>query len=330
MSSHPLPVSTGVREQLVHECTAMARYALASGMPLPAALADTVERAASAPAGGDVAPIARAHAQLSRLVAPATPRALLLMGDEHSAGRRFPMLGPVGLVRRMMVAAVISILVFIATSLTTYVDHDTVSIHNSSGVALLVVELFWLSAAAMGASFAMLMKVSGYVVKRSYDPKYESSYWIKFFLGVMAGFILVALVPIHDANGSAIELARPTLAMLGGFSASAVYRILMRMVETVEGVFSPDRKDEIHQREQAAVARAQEETAQGKMAVAGQLVSLQQEVAAGASGDAVSARIRDIVTALVPDPDTGSPRGRVALPGVSIAPAEPAVSAVAE
>ena len=41
---------------------------------------------------------------------------------------------------------------------------------------------------------------------------------------------------MEQANNAAFAdaIARPTLAMLGGFSASAVYRILAKLVESVE------------------------------------------------------------------------------------------------
>lgn len=333
-----------VRDQLVRESTAMVQYALAGGMQLPPAIALALEQARAAPEGtvADVATITKVHDQLSRLVAPATPRALMLMGPEHGTGLR-AMLGPVGLVRRMMVAAVISMAVFIGVSLTPYVN-ESLTVQNSSGLELLATELFWLSAAAMGASFAMLMQVSSYVVKRNYDPRYEPSYWIKFFLGVMAGFILVALVPFDGgAKGSAssLSLAQPTFAMLGGFSASAVFRILSRLVEAVESVFRGDAKEEIARRESDARSKASEETSQVRMGLAAQLLQLQQDVSTGADAAALTNRLREILSGLVPGssedvaaasapeaasapatpgdaPSGSAPEGTIALPNVPV------------
>src|SRR5215218_3441710 len=151
----------------------------------------------------------------------------------------------------------------------------------------------------MGASFAMLMQVSGYVVKRNYDPKYEPSYWIKFFLGIMAGFILVTLVPVDGVKDKTLSLAQPTIAMLGGFSASAVFRILTRLVEAVESLFRGDAKEEISRRESDARSRATEETSQVRMGLAAQVVRLQQEVSTGADPAALTARLREILATLV-------------------------------
>jgi len=391
MSSHSLAKTGALREQVLHECIAMTRYALASGMAVPPAIANTVENARFAPADKpmDMAPIVKAHDQLAKLVAPATPRALLIMGDEHSENSRFAWVGSVGLVRRMMGAAVVSVLLFIALSISsattlnpiigTNAPTTTASAsaapaassntsaprvigraptpEDSQGWPLLANELFWMAAAGIGASFALLRQVNDFIVARTYDPKYEPTYWIKFLLGVMAGFILAALLPgmfgessTNPSSGSA-ALAVPTLAMLGGFSASAVFRILTKMVESVENVFRDSPRDEAVQREKAAQARAGEELSATRMNVAGQLVRLQQQLATGADAAAVSQALGGILHSLVPaaapadgaTPDAAAgnagtialPHTRIvsapdtpsAAPDASAAPADPAPSA---
>ena len=57
-----------------------------------------------------------------------------------------------------------------------------------------------------------------------------------------AGFTLSELIDVHSTptipgNG---DLTRPVLAMIGGFSATVVYRILSRLTETVEMLFQGD------------------------------------------------------------------------------------------
>ncbi|HVG44472.1 MAG TPA: hypothetical protein VM890_07070 [Longimicrobium sp.] len=339
MASHSPPVAS-LREQLVHESVAMAQYALASGMRVPAAAAATLEQArASTDGAADVAAMVRVHDQLSKLVAPATPRALLLMGPDHGgAGTWKSMMGSVALVRRMMFAAIASMVVYIAVGLSPYVNATVRTVQTSNGKELLVNELAWLAAAAMGASFAILMQVSGYVVKRNYDPRYEPSYWIKFFLGVMAGFILVQLVPLAEVTGTDPNLSQLMIALLGGFSASAVFRILTRLVDAVESLFRGDAKDEITRRENEARNRAAEETSQVRMGLAAQIVRLQQEVSGGTDPGALTARLQEILGGLVPEsapelppsdapPEAAAPQGTIALPGVTVVAAPPEVEA---
>jgi hypothetical protein len=336
MARHTVRPALSISEQLLHESLAMAQYALASGMSVPPSVVAMLELERATP-GTDVPAVAKVHAQLSRLVLPATPRALLLLGPDHGANGVRAMLGSVGLVRRMMIAAVVSMVVYMAMGLTEAVNATVRTVQNSHGWVLLANEVAWLAAAAMGASFAILMQVSGYVVKRNYDPRYEPSYWIKFFLGVMAGFILVQIVPFAQISSADPNLSQLMIALVGGFSASAVFRILTRVVEAVESIFRGDAKDEIKRRESDARSRASQETSQVRMDLAAQVVRLQQAVSTGADPVALSARLRDILCTLVPDSELESdgaaapgaasptpavaavaPHGTIALPGVSV------------
>jgi hypothetical protein len=121
--------------------------------------------------------------------------------------------------RRTAVAAAISTAAFIASSLNPHVG-ETATVQSASGTALLAAELFWLSAAAMGASFAMLLQASGIT-----RPADDRRYWNQFFVGLIAGFILVALIPI-DAFMRYTGLSRPLIAVLGAFFASMLFRFL--------------------------------------------------------------------------------------------------------
>jgi len=299
----------GLRDQLLRECTEMVRYALSSGTRVPANVVETVEGARAADAGNDLAALAAAHERLAKVVAPATPRALVLFADESEREHgRFRLPGPIRLVRRMMLAALVSVALFVVSSLSHYVSHGSGDVMDISGLDLLANEVFWLASAGVGASFAMLFQINEFIVNRSYDPKYESSYWIKFMIGVIAGFILVALVPLDGLEGDAASggvtrsLAKPTLAMLGGFSASAVYRILNRLMSTVEGLFRGDPRDEAALREQTATQRAAEESASSRIGVASRLVELRQQIAAGADPGDVSRQIAEVVSSLTAAP----------------------------
>lgn len=327
MASKSSPTPFALRQQMLDECVAMARYALASGMPVTPSMAESIDSAAAnLNEPSTLAQLVKAHGQLSRLVAPATPRALLAMGAEHG-GNRMAWLGAVGLVQRLMFAAVTSVLIFFTLSATRWTSgHVRISFENSSGWVMLANQLFWMSAAGIGASFAMLMQVNGYIVRRTYDPKYEPTYWIKFILGVMAGYILVALIPIsasESSAGGAASLTLPTLAMLGGFSASAVYRILAKLVESLEAVFRSSPAEEMAARERAAQSRATEEVSQARLKIAGQIVALQQQLTSGKDPAEVAEALRTMFTTLIPataapqDAAT-APSGSIALPNVPI------------
>lgn len=329
MASKPVPEPTTVRDQMLQECEVLARYALASGMSVPASAVDAIEKARFAPANQpfDAAALVKAHDQLCRLVAPATPRALMIMGDEHNAASRLAWAGSVGFVRRMMAAAVISVILFFALSATPFTTSGVAkNWQNGAGWDVVFNQLFWMSAAGIGASFALLRQVNDYIVARNYDPKYEPTYWIKFLLGVMAGFIMAALLPevigaqTAGSSNTATALGVPTLAMLGGFSASAVYRILSKIVESIENVFRSSPREEATQREKAAQVKASEDISQMRMNVASQIVALQQELSSGKDPAQLSETLRGVLGSLMP-----TSAQEMATPAAPAAPAAPTI-----
>jgi hypothetical protein len=300
------------RRQLLEEAVEMLRYASSVGIAVPAPVVQTVdafETAGSETPGLDLRPLVSAHGRLVKLVAPAAPGTLVFIARTRDTVPRFARwLGPVPLVRRMAAAALVSLGVFILLSIAHGIDRASAALDftETTGGALLLNELFWLASAGIGASFAMLFQVHEFIVKRNYDPAHEPSYWIKFMLGVVAGFILVAVLfpagaDTETAATTAGAFSRPLLAMLGGFSASLVHRILTRLVDTVEGLFRGDPRDAAAVRESAATARAAEEAGQARLAVAGKLVELQNRVAGGAAADDLSGEISAVIASLVPD-----------------------------
>ncbi len=298
----------GMREQMLREAVEMIRFASSSGLRVPTSLVETVSayEAQQTPTSGDMTALVNAHGKLSRLVAPATPRCILLMADDSSQQGRFGFLGPVKLVRQMLGVAIWSVLIFMVLSLAKQVDTgdtDGVNVLADYGMGHLSHQALWLAAAAIGASFAVLYQVNEFIGKRNYDTKYDSSYWVKFILGVVAGFILVALLPLPEpqetgAGSNVQQFAKPTLALLGGFSATAVYRIMTRLVDVVEGIFRGDPKAEAEQRVQAATQKAGEAAAQARVTIAGKLVQIQQQAAAG---EDITTKLQELVATLTTD-----------------------------
>ena len=334
-----------LRQQLIREACSMVRHLVTNGIRVPAHLVQTVDQYETAAAQGkavDMAALASTHERLSRLVAPARPGTLYLLDYVfHQQERGKSSLGPVKLVQDLVRVAMVCVAVFIALSVVAMTDaHPDVVIFKGKLIMLEVVleRVFWLVAAGIGAAFAMLFQINDQIVSRTFDPDETASIWVKFFLGVVAGFILVALVPIdHTADTGAEALGPPTIALLGGFSASAVYRILTRMVEALESVFTGGAKEHAAAVEKSAATRAAEESAQGRMAMAGKMVQLQQMVAAGATPEHLAEQLRQVTASLMPgavDPllapsDATQPDAPAAQPDPSIPEADAAPGKVA-
>jgi hypothetical protein len=354
LTKPPSPVPS-LKEQMVRESCSMVRHLVTNGVRAPATViqaAEQFETALEHKRPIDMAALAGTHERLSRLVAPAKPGTLYLLDTSfHQLGIEASSLGPIKLVRDLVKVAMVCVAVFIVLSVLSLVEaHPDIALFSTApgkdanhGLLILqviLVRVFWLAAAGIGASFAMLFTLNDQIVSRTYDPDESASYWVKFFLGVVAGFILVALVPVDtSADTGAEALGPPTIAMLGGFSASAVYRILTRMVEALESVFSGGAREQAAMAEKVASARAAEELAQSRMTVATRLVEVQQQVADGASTEQVSAQLKQLTALVMSSAPIGDERAQGAarpdkVPALAVvsAPedAAPAASADAE
>jgi hypothetical protein len=297
----PPPQFPSVQEQVLKASEAMVRYALASGLRVPEKVVQAVGRArlnSDNPASTDVDPaLLRAHSELVRLVAPATPRTILLISEGRRT--RLSMLGPVRLVQHMLIAVLILLAVFILLSMTTYVKRGGGDYENSSGLPLLANELFFLAAGGLGAAFSALFTAYRYISEGTYDPKYESSYWLRFILGLMAGLLLALLVPVSSGEGST-PLSRPVLALLGGFSAAVLYRILERLVAGVESIVQADSRQLRVAEREASVARATNDAARDRLALVAELRRVQDRARAGSPSDEVADALDGVLESLLP------------------------------
>lgn len=268
-------------EQLKNETEAMTRYVLGAGLNCPASILDALRQTldggrSNGARSKDVAKLARSHAQLARLVAPAKPATIALLDRERldaqrrRLGRLKTVLGPVPLVRHLMLVALMSLIAFVGLATLTDVAGQTATTEafDRPGWVAVGSALYLLSAAALGAAFASLFRLYQYISDSTYDQKYDASYWMLIVLGLIAGMVLAQLVAIRSVAGQE-ALSKPLLALLGGFSAAAVHRILTQVVAGVESIFRGDARDEVRTVETAAAAQA-----------AAQATTLRTEVAA--------------------------------------------------
>ena len=327
--AHTTTEQPSIRAHLLRECQAMAKFALSGGLNVPGKTVQLLEsfeveialkkggqiKAGDSqmaqpppplpdPPGKTLKHLAQIHEHLARIVAPASPRTILLIEQESEQKGFLHFFGPVALVRRLMFIALLSLVALFAFSYSTLVDGKpaSYSLVDGSGMKLLLNELFLLSAAGIGASFAALFQVSRYIKDFTFDPTHESSYWVRFVLGLVAGTILALLIPIEDSDTLSMNgLGKPLLALLGGFSANLVYRILNRLIGAVESLVSGDTRDLVHAREQEVKARQAEQASDTYLRIAAGLVRLQQKVSTGATSGRVTQEIDRILNDLNPN-----------------------------
>ncbi|MGK3965422.1 hypothetical protein WMF38_14750 [Sorangium sp. So ce118] len=291
----------------------MSSYALSSGRPVPGWVMETLvwadeggpppaQDAEAPPADEPAAPVqdmlvrqvTRAHVDLAKRIAPMTPDLVILLEAESKVSRVERLLGTTRISRSFMVIAIFSLATFIAATLSEDINQPANGdIIKSSGFPLLVSEIFFLSAAAVGASFAGLFKIDRDLTDGTFSPKRQSSYWVQLVLGLVAGLLLATLLNVNAVAASdeqafaRTQFSSAGLALLGGFSSSAVQRVLQRLIETLEAIVRGSGEQELAAREQASKQKIEQIMATERVRLSATLTDLQRRLATGESSASV-------------------------------------------
>ena len=279
---------------LRREAEAMVRYALGSGLAVP----DFVLEALEAPRDGTASafrPLAKAHDELARVVQPATPRGILLLQAEKPKSQVARILGPTVLIRQLVVVALAFLVAFVGLAVST----DATSAHDralqTSGLSALWDILYLLSAAGLGAAFAALFRATREVNAATLEQRGEASYWGLVVLGLIAGLLLAIVIPIPGDK----SLTKPLLALLGGFSARAVYQILERLVDAVVSIFGDAPAEDPEKLRRDAAAQVALEAREAQVELAARLLHLYATVGADADTPAIRERLAGFVDDLL-------------------------------
>lgn len=247
-------------DNLLEECVAMAEHAFSSGMKVDTqivndlnAIVEDLNPIVDLNIGGDSPPrtkrLSEIHNALSELVHPAKPRGLTYVKRQQTKG--INLLGPIPAIRHMALMSLVALFGFIFLSVGGEINADDLktAFLDRTEEKRLHVAIFLLSAAGVGASFASLYSAYEYVSKGVFDPNYTMTYWVRLFLGLTAGYILAELVFTPDYAGQIYDASpvftKPLIALLGGFSANTVHRILNRFTEALGTLVESSTKTKI-------------------------------------------------------------------------------------
>lgn len=242
-----LPATTELKKTLIEQCEAMSIYALGGGIDVPASVMSVVERATTSPEAQNFDEILKAHRILAATIVPASPAAITLMQRDRQHHPFLSKFGSVPLIRLLLGLALVSLMGLIASSALPEVNQANLrkDMLENSGFTLVVCELFLAFAGLLGSSFATLFRVNDDVVKRTYDPRNDGEYWVQIGLGVISGVVLSQLI-FHGLNPGRADtnaashapvFEQPLLALLGGFSASLVHKVLSNLLTAAENIF---------------------------------------------------------------------------------------------
>jgi hypothetical protein len=218
------------------------------------------------------------HKHLSEVVAPATPGTIKFTKPTVN----FPFtkaINTIPFIRNLMVSCIICLLLFVITLILTNIPDKNIQ-GKILGFELRSVIYFFgpqvsdmiklLLSSALGSYFYSIYTANKYFVSRTFDKKYVTFYNNRIIIGIIAGFILSYIINFNILNcqvtkeilsdGRTIEhypnkdiisqLPKILLALLGGFSADGVIRILNRIVAMLIALVQGETKDILQEKEQ--------------------------------------------------------------------------------
>lgn len=289
-----------IQHYLLEECFAMIKHLSSYGKEIPTLASPILNFNMEDCSNINITEeeVLKLHKELSKKIAPASPKTVWLLYKESQSAGFLNFLGPVKLIRRLMLAALISLILFILISCSTEINAINISdgIYKLNGWSLFIVLSFYLVSASLGATFSSLFKANRYIINNTYDPKFEASYWIVYVLGIIAGIMLAVIIPIPNESATkSLQMtvaSRPMLAMLGGFSAELVYRILFRMVFAVESLFVGKQSDQLDSKIADIQSAKEMEKENEKQQFINQLLSLQGQLNKGKTSDEINDEIQ--------------------------------------
>ncbi len=118
---------------------------------------------------------------------------------------------------------------------------------------IIYLQLLLMFSAFLGACFYTLNTAKRYVLARTFDDYYIANYYSRIIIGVIAGIILANIIKVNyfptpgqDVGSKILFQMTPSLfALLGGFSAEAVVKILNRLVAMLMTLVEGETKDVI-------------------------------------------------------------------------------------
>lgn len=245
-------LDTPVKDSIYNQCRVMLDHAMKTGKTINNNHLASLNRSLESLSQEE---LIHSYNYLAKLIKPAMPGTLILFEKNRQSKSPFRFLGPLPIVRGFMLVTIISLLALIGISLSPMVNNDSMqlSMLQGKGWSQAARLAFLLSAASVGGSFYALFKMNSFVKQGSFDMKYAPTYWSRYVLGLVAGILLSELfvvffetVPTQSDTlpdgtltplASAPYLIKPIFAILGGFSANLMYRILNRFIDMVESLF---------------------------------------------------------------------------------------------
>lgn len=136
----------------------------------------------------------------------------------------------------------IALISVIVISLSNVINHNSLDqgILNSGGITLLINLLFICSFALLGVMFYTIKSINDKIKSYSLTEIDVLTLNSSIFIGVISGFIISEVFSSFIITGmdESVVITKMTLAILGGFSADAIFSMLQGFVNKIKALFT--------------------------------------------------------------------------------------------
>jgi len=227
------PAMTSNLKVLQSDIAIMLEHAVENGISLPTSINLTDEANSTTQVSN--------YNELVKAIAPSTVKSIRYIKSEIVDKKGQKKWFQIPVFNKCLVIAVIALIALIGVSLSPNVNEQNQSngLLASSGMTLFLNLLFICSASLLGVMFYLLKTISTKIKNYTLLPVDNIEINASIIIGVISGFIISELVSFSTGTfGSSIEVNKMTFALLGGFSADAIFTTLQGIVNKLKMLVS--------------------------------------------------------------------------------------------
>ncbi len=215
----------------------MLAFALNKGIQLPTNLSQ-----ANGTQLTDESNLIGTYNSLATAIAPATIESIMYIKSKIIIEGDAPKWYMIPIFTKCISISMIALISLISVSLLPEVNqaNQMKGVLESSGSVLFYNLVFVCAAALLGVMFYLLKTVTDKIKDNSLVPIDGIEINAHIIIGVISGFIIAELFNFNiDTLAQYVEIRKMTLALLGGFSADAIFSVLKGIVNKTKSFFIP-------------------------------------------------------------------------------------------
>ncbi len=215
----------------------MLAFALRKGIQLPTNLAQ-----ANGTTLADESNLIVTYNSLTTAITPANIESIRYINSKIISEGEGPKWFMIPIFTKCISIAIIALVSLISVSLLPEVNqtNQAKGVLESSGSVLLYNLVFVCSASLLGVMFFLLKTITDKIKEYSLAPIDGIEVNAHIIIGVISGFIIAELFNFNvDTLGQYVEIRKMTLALLGGFSADAIFSVLKGIINKTKAFFLP-------------------------------------------------------------------------------------------